>query len=83
MYFIKTLRNKNATSRQWGSNPRPYAYEAHALPLSYRGTRKPFTCFVKNAAVNMECPILTDVYGGSFIWCGPADMFASVAWPNG
>eukprot|EP00981_Chlorochromonas_danica_P001838 scaffold386_cov174-Ochromonas_danica.AAC.12 len=25
-------------SLQWGSNPRPYAYEAHALPLSYRGT---------------------------------------------
>ena len=24
-------------SRQWGSNPRPYAYEAHALPLSYGG----------------------------------------------
>ena len=24
-------------SHQWGSNPRPYAYEAHALPLSYSG----------------------------------------------
>ena len=29
---------KEMPSHQWGSNPRPYAYEAHALPLSYRGT---------------------------------------------
>ena len=24
-------------SPHWGLNPGPYAYEAHALPLSYRG----------------------------------------------
>jgi hypothetical protein len=29
--------NSCKRSRQWGSNPRPYAYEAHALPLSYTG----------------------------------------------
>ena len=32
-----TMHENSVPSRQWGSNPRPYAYEAHALPLSYSG----------------------------------------------
>ena len=27
----------NSESQRWGSNPRPLAYEASALPLSYAG----------------------------------------------
>jgi hypothetical protein len=38
-YARKKMNSQTANnrSRQWGSNPRPYAYEAHALPLSYSG----------------------------------------------
>ena len=34
---IKVMRMKKG-SRQWGLNPRPSAYKADALPLSYGGS---------------------------------------------
>ena len=36
--YVKMLisNTKKSTSPLWGSNPRPYAYEAHALPTELR-----------------------------------------------
>lgn len=43
MPFLKAPKKMIRLSRRWDLNPRPTAYEAVALPLSYFGKRKNFT----------------------------------------
>jgi hypothetical protein len=49
------------TSPQWGSNPRPYAYEAHALPTELLMAAAADTqCLVTAVAARAPCDSLAD-----------------------